>query len=433
MVESAVAQEDVRVEPFGLGFRVVFPGQRVQLTVSKLRRGSSGLTGYVEVEYSRPRADGGGMLLLAGEKLNLSSGRERSMFVNRIAKRHEGVDWLNVVDSVCIEVQRRDDEGEPVVLIGNLPRPIDGGWVVQDFLERNQSHSLYGDGSLGKSWIALALGVSVMTGVEILPGYRPFGRGGVVYVDFETDYQTMNERVKQIARGAGIAPPDIPYLRLDLPFADCLERVLTVCQEHAATLVIVDSVEAAMAGSGDHGGGMNEGPARMNQALRRLRRTSLLIDHVNAEQAKNRGLAGKAYGSIFKRNWVRLSYELKATREVARGEPAHLGLFCAKRNNGAPFEPVGLRWTVNDEVCTWDREPISADEFGEALPSHARIALFLQEHGDTVVGDIAEGLEIPRGTVSAALKRNPSLFERLPGGLWHLRDDDEEEALPWES
>lgn len=429
MVESAVAQEDVRVEPFGLGFRVVFPGQRVRLTVTKLRRGSSGLTGYVEVEYSRPRADGGGKLLLAGEKLNLGSGRERSAFVNRITKRHEGVDWPNVVDSVCIEVQRRDDEGEPVVLIGNLPRPIDGGWLVGDFLERNQAHSLFGDGSVGKSWLALAMAVAVVTGVEIVPGYRPYRRGGVLYVDYETDHDTLNERVKQICRGAGIDAPDIPYLRLDQPFSDCLERVLQVCQEYSVELVIVDSVEAAMAGSVDHGAPANEGPSRMNQALRRLRRTALLVDHINAEQAKNRGLAGKAYGSIFKRNWVRLSYELKRVQETS-GAERHLGLFCTKRNNGPEFAPVGLRWEINEEVSTWTREAVD-EGFGEALRSHERIAAHLRAHGDTVVNDLAEALSLPRGTVSAALKRQSALFERLPGGLWHLRDEEEE--LPWEA
>lgn len=426
------------IERHGLGFRAIRDDRRVEMLVTRIRRGRTGLSGHVEVRYAPPKVDGrgGGRIILASEHLNIGSGRDRATLANRLTKRVPSVEWQNVVDAVCIDVQRLDDEGEPVVMIGNRPEPMDGGWLVTDFLERNQAHNIFGDGEVGKSWVALAIAVSVAAGVEVLPGYRPRQRGGVLYVDYETDADTMNRRVKQICRGIGIPAPDIAYLRLDQPFADSLWRVLQEADEHECILVIVDSVEAALAGGADPGGPMNEGPARMNQSLRQLKRTSLLVDHVNSEQAKSKQLAGKAYGSIFKRNWVRLSYEIKRVADSPDPNHHHLGLFCAKRNNGLRFEPAGLRWTVNDEESSWQREEIDADGFADALPAWKRIQSILSTEGAKTVPDICESTGLSRGTVSSALTKRGEVFERLPGGLWQIRPappaaEADDEELPF--
>jgi hypothetical protein len=426
------------IERHGLGFRAVRDERRVEMMVTRVRRGRTGLSGHVEVRYAPPKVDGrgGGRIVLASEHLNIGSGRDRATLANRLTKRVPSVDWQNVVDAVCIDVQALDDQGEPVVMIGNRPEPLDGGWLVENFLERNQAHNIFGDGEVGKSWVALAIAVSVATGYEIIPGYKPRQRGGVLYVDYETDADTMNRRIKQIARGAGIEPPDIAYLRLDQPFADCLWRVIQEADEHECILVIVDSVEAALAGGADPGGPMNEGPARMNQALRQLKRTSLLVDHVNSEQAKSKQLAGKAYGSIFKRNWVRLSYEIKRVQDSPDPNHHHLGLFCAKRNNGLRFEPSGLRWSVNDEVSAWEQEDIDTDGFAEALPAWQRIMGILRAEGPKTVAELVDETGLTRGTVSSALAKRGEVFERLPGGLYQLRPMppqpvDAAEDLPW--
>lgn len=442
MVVAGLDRPDVEMHPHGLGWRVIMEGRRVRVTVTKLKRSSTGLRGYIEIDYARPKADGGGQLLLAGENLNLGDGRARTSLANRLSERVAGIAWRNVLDAVCIGVQHKDDEGEPVVLIGNRPRPLDGGWLVTDFLEHRQNHSLFGDGDVGKSWVALAMGVSAATGEEIIPGFRPVRRVMPLYVDYETDAETLERRVQMIARGAGIAPPDVPYLRLDQPFSDCLDRVMTVCQEHDVGLVIVDSVEAAMAGSADPGAGANEGPARMNQALRRLARTTLLVDHINAASAGQKGLAGKAYGSIFKRNWVRLAFELKRVREKSPDAYEHLGLFCQKRNNGPRFEPIGLQWQINDELTSWAREEILEGELTEALPPAQRIHACLRMNGPSQPSTIREETGLPQGTVTSTLSRRHDLFEKNAAGLWVAKAVPDEappddfdfgaaEELPW--
>ncbi len=419
-------------EAHGLGWRSVMLRRTVRITVRRLRRDGGSLRGYVDVEF---KAEGKGTPRerLAGEVLNLSSGRDRAGFANRLLERKPGVEWRNIVDAFCVEVERRDDEAEPAVQIGNLPAPIDGGWLVEGLLERGQNNEVHGDGSVGKSWLGLALAVSVTTGVEILPGYRPHQRGPVLYLDWETDQDTLNARVQQLARGAGIAYPDIWYMRMDGPLADAVERVLAHCQAHGIVLVVVDSVEAAMAGSISAGAPSNEGPSRMNRALRRIGVTSFLIDHISSEQAQSEKVATKAYGSIFKRNWIRRSFHLKQTREPAADGFRHLGLFIAKVNNGKEPDPVGLRWEVNDEVCRWDREEIDDPELEASLPTSERIAAYLKREGPSQPSGIAEGTGIPGGTVRSTLMRRHDRFEKTATGLWGLKSQglaqpDAEEA-----
>lgn len=440
-VEPARMDKGDRFEPHGLGWRAVMGDRTIRMTVRRLRHDHGTLRGYVDVEYrAKGTPRGTPSDRLAGELVNLSSGRDRTQFANRLAERKPGIDWRNLVDAFCVEVEKRDDEAEPAVWIGNLPAPIDGGWLVEGLLERNQNNEIHGDGSVGKSWLALALAFSVTTGLEVLPGYRPTLRGNVLYLDWETDHDTLNLRVQQIARGLGVAPPNILYLRMDGPFSDAVERILALIQEHGVVLVILDSVEAAMAGSVAGGAPPNEAASKVSRGLRRLGRiTSFLVDHISAEQAQQQGVARKAYGSIFKRNWVRLSFQLKQAKEPNGDGYGHLGLFCAKRNNGKEFDPVGLRWQINDEVCQWTREDIDEPELEDALPLADRIAAYLKREGPSQQSAIVGAMTgTPRTSVLSSLQRQ-SRFAKNSHGLWDVcgpeeeppqgRDDPDE--LPW--
>ncbi|HVQ45123.1 MAG TPA: AAA family ATPase [Candidatus Saccharimonadia bacterium] len=428
-------------EAHGLGWRAVMLDRTCRITVRRLRRDGGSLKGYVDVEYKAP-GRGTPRERLAGEVLNLSSGRDRAGFANRLLERKPSIEWRNIVDAFCVEVERRDDEAEPAVLIGNLPAPIDGGWLVDGLLERNQNNEIHGDGSVGKSWLGLALAVSVTTGIEILPGYRPHQRGPVLYLDWETDQDTLNARVQQIARGAGITYPDIWYLRMDGPLSDAVERVLALCQENGIILIVVDSIEAAMAGSISAGAPSNEGPSRMNRALRRIGLTAFLIDHISSEQAQSEKIATKAYGSIFKRNWIRRSFHLKQTHEPAADGFRHLGLFIAKVNNGKEPPPVGLRWEVNDEVCRWDREEMDDPELEQALPLVDRIAGYIRREGPSQLSAIVEAMApAKRTTVTSTLQRQTKRFYKDGRGLWDVlveppapaedADYGDPDPLPW--
>lgn len=410
--------------PHGMGWRAILCERTVQLTVRRIRHDGGALRGYVEVEY---KPAGGRRIKLAGELLNLSSGRDRASLANRLGERQQGPEWRNVLDAFCLQVESREAEGPQLVWIGNLPAPIDGGWLVDNLIQRRQTTGIHGDGSVGKSFFALAVAVSLTTGLEVLPGFRPSVRCNVAYCDYETDSDTMNARVRLIAAGSGIEPPDVAYFRMEQPFSDCVEWLLPHVQEHQIGLVIVDSVEAAMAGSTGHGAPANDGPARLNRALRQLRVSGLLIDHINSEQAAQKDVARSAYGSRFKRNWQRMGFHLKQAREPGPDGVKHLGLFNTKFNNGPEGEAFGLAWEINGEWCRWWPERIEDEELTAALPAVDRIAAYLRREGPSQPSVIAEDTGIPRGTVSSALKRHYQRFQKNEHDLWTLVPEQEDE------
>lgn len=424
MTAAPVPMRGDRFEPYGLGWRAVMGDGTIRITVRRLRHDHGALKGYIDVEYrTRGSPKGTPPERLAGELVNLSLGRDRTSFANRLTERKPGLDWRNMIDAFCIEVEHRDDLGEEAVWIGNLPAPIDGGWLIEGLLERAQNNEIHGDGSVGKSWIALAAAVSVTTGLEVIPGFKPLLRGNVLYCDWETDQDTHNARVQQISRALGLASPypQIRYLRMDGPFADATEKVLREIHAHDIILVILDSVEAAMGGSTGAGAPLNEGPNKIHRGLRRLGRiTTLVVDHISAEQVANKGVNRKAYGSIFKRNWIRRSWDLKQAREPSDGK-RHLGLFYAKANNGDDtLPPIGLRWTVNAEEAYWEREAIEEPELEASLPLGDRIAAYLSREGPCQQSAVVGAMHgAPRTSVISALTRQDRFYKN-ERGLWDL-------------
>jgi hypothetical protein len=311
-------------------------------------------------------------------------------------------------------------------------------WLIDGLVEAHQTTSLYGDGEVGKSWQAIAAVVSLATGEEIIPGWRPLRRSRGLILDWETDQETLNRRVRMVCRGAGIPYVPIDYVACDGPLIEQTEWLLERVQEDDVDLIVVDSVEAAMQGSRTDGADINDTAGKVNQVLRKLGRSAILVDHVNAIGAASKGLAGKAYGSIFKRNWVRLSYEIKRVHESGDGDK-HLGIYNTKRNNGGRFDAFGLRWTINDEMTSWAREEITEPELQKALSVKRRMEIALGEQSPLSMTSLAETCECKLSQIRVEISRDKGRTFRktandhieLAPQIRVVRGGEEPEELPW--
>lgn len=410
--------------PFGLGWRWKWRTGRtwVQMTFRGVRKGASGPSAEVTIEASVPSIGVKGTLTV--ERISLGDGNGRVRLANRLSKRTgEGddapLDWRNMIDGICSRILIAGKAGPEHKDIG-LADELPANWLIDGLVEEHQTTSIYGDGEVGKSWQGLAACVSLVSGVEIIPGWTPMRQGRALYLDWETDQETLNRRVRMICRGAGINYLPIGYVACDGPLIDQLEWLLERVQDDDINLIVVDSVEAAMAGSRSDGGDMNDTASKVNQVLRKVGRSAILIDHVNSMNAASKGLAGKAYGSIFKRNWVRQSFELKRVHEAGDGDK-HLGVFCTKRNNGPRFDAFGLRWTINDEVSAWQREDISEPDLTAALPVKKRIEIALSEESPLSQTTLAERCDAPIGSIRVELSRDKGrTFRRTKNETWEL-------------
>jgi hypothetical protein len=422
---SNVTTADVDVlEPFGLGWRWKWRRDKtwVRMTFRGLRKGTSGPNAEITVEAGVPQVGVKGVLTV--ERLSLGDGRGRANLANRLSQRTgEGddaaVSWRNLLDGICSRILKEQQRGPEMKVIGTADEKVTN-WLVEGLVEEHQTTSIYGDGEVGKSWLGLAACVSLVSGVEIIPGWKPSRRVRALYLDWETDHETLNKRVRMICRGSGIPYTPIGYVSPDGPLADQVEWLLERVHDEGIEFLVIDSVEAAMAGSKSDGGDMNDAAAKVNQVLRKIGKSALLVDHVNAVNAQSKGLAGKAYGSIFKRNWVRISFEVKRVHDGTDGEK-HVGVYCTKRNNGPRYDARGLRWTINEESTSWSQEDISEPELAAALPVKRRIEIVLGEDSPLSQTSIAERCEATLSSIRVELSRDKGkTFRRLPNDLWEL-------------
>ncbi len=429
--------------PFGLGWRWQWRVGRtwLRMTFRGLRKGISGPSAEVTIEGSIPSVGVKGILTV--ERLPLSNGKDRVALANRLEKRTgEGPDapiqWRSMLDGICSRILVAQRQGPAVVTVG-LAEEAGINWIIDGLVEEHQTTSIYGDGEVGKSWQAIAALVALATGEEVIPGWRPTRRGRGLMLDWETDHETLNRRVRMICRGAGIPYVPIDYVACDGPLADQLEWLLERVHEDNIDLIVVDSVEAAMQGSRSDGADLNDAAGKVNQVLRKLGRAAILVDHVNALGAASSGLAGKAYGSIFKRNWVRQSFELKRVHEGGDGEK-HLGVYCTKRNNGPRFDAFGLAWTINDELSSWQREDITEPELQKALSVRRRMEIALGEQSPLSMTSLAETCEAKLAQIRVELSRDKGrTFRKTANDLIELAPrlnivragEEDPEELPW--
>lgn len=440
----AGAAPDVdELAPFGLGWRWQWRVGKtwVRMTFRALRKTASGTSAEVTIDAGVPAIGVKGTLTV--ERLTLADGKARVALANRLGKRTgDGpdalVNWQAMLDGICSRILVAMRAGPTPSVVG-LDDEQGINWLIEGLVEERQTTSLYGDGEVGKSWQAIAALVSLVSGEEIVPGWRPTRRGRGILLDWETDQETINRRVRMICRGAGIPYVPIDYVACDGPLVEQVEWLLERVQQDQIDLIVVDSVEAAMQGSRSDGADLNDAAGKVNQVLRKLGRAALLVDHVNAINAASNGLAGKAYGSIFKRNWVRMSYELKRAHEGGDGDK-HLGVYCTKRNNGSRFDAFGLRWTINDELSSWEREEITEPALQKALSVKKRMEIALNEDSPLSQTTLAERCEAKLSQIRVELARDKGkTFRKTTNDLIELAPRltvvnagaEEPEELPW--
>lgn len=234
--------------------------------------------------------------------------------------------------------------GESIALLATASGP----------LQPNGSNGLVAPGESGKSTIARALGVTVASSVEIIPGVRPVTAGPVLYVAGEDPVAEWHTRsVEAICRGAGI---DRCGIRNRITLLDVrgrkLHRIGRTVAEMAAdfALVVLDSQQSLLPSAEAAGGGVRDRDSVFFDAVDAIARPVLIIAHPNLTGARRWEEAdGRIAGSEVNRDRLRMSW-----RATWKDEPAIVGtsfrrytLTCTKWNHGPRPAPLGFAagWT----------------------------------------------------------------------------------------
>lgn len=392
----------------GLGYVMSAPEIAVELTVPSLVRSRGEWFGELDVACGLPgiRSSDG---QLHRARFNFSSSTARATLARDLTARAAvpDLDWREVLEIFCRRVLTEQNQGNPVVTVGNRPARLAPRYLLDPILPAGKATIFYGEGSVGKSTLAAAIAVSVQTGLEVIPGWHPLA-GNVLYLDWETDADDLDDKVRAIAAGAGIGDEiSLLYRACAGPFAESLEETARLVTEHTIRLLVVDSL--GMASGASDGGDAADTAFRLFGAFRALGLTVLALDHVAKADLSAPNQASRPYGSVYK---VALA---RSTFEVRRSEASDtVALYNTKSNLARRLSPIALRIEYDTGRIRYHRAEL--DESLIAPISKLGKVLWLLKEGALADKEIAERLDISEANVRAIVSNNRKLFVKLGDG-----------------
>lgn len=397
------------------------PALTTELAVDRIHAGRDGLQSYLTVTCGLPgtkSADGH----IHGAKFNVSSSSARNSVAKLLAARANvpELDWFDLLEDLCRRVEAAERAGDPVEKVGALPIPVGESYRLAPLLPLGQVTILYGEGGTGKSTMAAAIGVSVQEGIALVEGWSP-REAPVLYLDWEAGVASLNRRVRGVAVGAHIPHVvQIDYLncRRRGPLYSFAEDVAKMVDRETYGLVVVDSVQMA-SGTSSEGGDASETALRLFTAFGYIGTTILAVDHINRSDADQATRRSRPYGSVFKSNLARATFELRRTK-LPDGSSA-LGLYNTKANDSDELPPQALRVVHGDDgSISYERMESLPTDLTAPLKMADRIAAVLRSEGHLEYQALAEILDADEHTVRTTLSRHKQRFNKLPSGAWEL-------------
>lgn len=338
-----------------------------------------------------------------------------------LGERLANVDIEGAMTFVINDVLDRFLNGDNAVRMGDGDGADEAPFILKPWIANSGSTVMYGEGGLSKSLIALAMSVSVSTGVPIF-GMEPTVVGPVMYFDYEDDASAHERRLHALCHAFGI-----PLDKVDIHHKALVSKVTTSkrmmtkeVERVGAVLGILDSVGMGRGGSAIAA----EDTIRMFRALREVGVPFLAIDHVSKEAKAKKGAEVDAYGSIYTMNSARLAWSL--TRQLdGKGDSILIHARNTKANHvrTAPPQTIAITYD-NDERGVPQRIDIeTGNEFGMLMPTvgtHQRMMMWLQ-HGEwRTYAQVAEELGITKAALKMAVGRDQETdrptFERKTEG-----------------
>jgi len=410
------------VRKVGLGY--VYHHGRALFKIDRLRESRGELSGELTVTVEGEH--------LARGRVNLSSISARASLAKLLDARDQEasaardpddrrppIKWAAALEAFDVGVLQAERKGAPFQLVGRQPRQEAPPRMLGDMCVENEVTLIYAAMGTGKSTLGGAIAVSLQTGKEIIPGWKPAKTGPVLIVDGEWSFGSWNNKVAEIAAGFGIEPPEIHYRRLSGPMADTVEEIAAFVADKGIIFILGDSVEA-LCGASNSAEGFQARVDRLFQAIRQVGCTWLLLDHVSGDDMKSSGAVSKPINSVMKMAWARQIFELKREKEPADGR-AEILLICTKVNDTAKLPPQGLAMIYGEHSIRFERTTVTAPELVDLGATHAdRIERLLKE-GPQEVGSIATELDVKGEVVRAVLNRGSKAgrFIKLSSG-WAL-------------
>jgi hypothetical protein len=285
---------------------------------------------------------------------------------------------------------------------------------------------VYGDGESAKSLFCLQFSLCVALGRELPWGARP-ARCNVLYLDWETNANTVASRLRRLSLGEACETPQINYRQCFRSLSDELPDIREQISKRHIGLVVVDSIGFAATGAL-----VEDQTARsaMNDLRQMTPATRLVVAHISKGSADSPGTA-KPFGSNFFWNGMRSGVEIRRGEEPTSDNVVDIGVFHRKSNDGVHQRPFGL--SAIFEECNRGIQFVPTDlsdvpDLAARTPLSSRIRNMLR-NGKQSTKDLARDLEIGEDVVRVTLTRMSGVSRLEAGGgrgkpsVWGLAEE----------
>lgn len=358
----------------------------------------------------------------------LTNSRSMVETAQQISKHVEGADWESLLMVACTMVLEEFRKPEKPVYLDLVEAPIQTDFISR-FMPMGQLTIVAADGGSGKSFLALGLATAIMTGQPLTTRLIPHDPVGVLYLDWETGWETHERRLTGICRGLGVPKPHIVYQRMARPLADEVVNVRRLVNEHKIGFVIIDSVLPAT------GAGTNEtdGAVRIANAVRQIGEvTTLGLTHVAKASVDQKDGRFSPMGSVQFKNQARQVWTIRRVAEPDRDYMV-MGFTHLKTNDGGYHAPFALKVHFGVDAIKFSLTDIMNHAALEGMAQlNDRISDILVNYGTLTVKEICEKLAdgTNEGTVRDCLNdaANNSLFIRFGAknkAIWGARSDSQ--------
>jgi len=396
--------------------------------VAEVTPSSRGLFGWCECHV-----DGTDLPVASGEKNLRGANTPRDLA--RLATERSNIDgWRDFLEASRTSIVHDYLTGDPPVLaVPELMTPEDQ-WTIPGLWTGSMATTFAGFGEAGKSFSALAAGLTVSTGHCFLDGFEAQKTGPVLYLDWEDTGAVFNHRLSQLLKGLKRPPPKTLYHRAE---AIPLWRSAAALQRHifdeGIVAVVVDSVFRARGAEGDSF--KPETTIRLYECLTGFGVPCLLIDH-KTKDGKSKGPMGTGANLYALRLLWGVTSHPRATKDGMS-----ITLDREKGNNCGPMAAIAwdLVFTEGDTAARFVRRDPSAVAFGIEATNAERLYSTLREAGlaGMTAKDLSERAGVPYASVGTTLKRMEGRV-RKDGRVWLARVDHrqeeafvEPEETPW--
>src|SRR5215218_94930 len=283
--------------------------------------------------------------------------------------------------------------------------------VIRGIFPKGFPTSIYGEGGIAKSTIALHMCMSIASFQKEWLGYPIDQPSPCLYVDFELDREEQGTRAERIAKGMGFeVPDDLHYLWVSgFRFSDAFPLILEAVDELGVRVVTFDSLGMALEGDALKGAVVIEFFRDRIDQLKRRGVSVLIVDHQSGlrpgESYQNKAQYGSVYKGYLSRSRLQLELDERrkaGTRVIVRQN---------KTNFGAPQVPFVVQTLFEEKKIVLKREALSEEDLREesVLNATDRVLLCLLD-GPSYPADLQEKTNLAGvGNIITKLKRNELL------------------------